>query len=433
MAINSSSPVAGALAAPAKISAAADAKSKVPGFAPGTPVYPPERLPPQPRGAAPQNPTPGPTANARPAVPTPAPAPAVAADAPATRAADPRAPLPANIAADLAATAAAATTPASTTAQPAASAQSLKPRPKPTTPPQSASPAALTAMAAPLINNNVPTESAQASEPADSAAPVAADATRGAAAVPVQIAADLAPGVAQFGSPRGPASGPISDAEADPASATPGAATATDPSALPAVARALAPPVKFSTAVAAPTDGDPQPRADDTSVSGGEAAPDPSVLGAAANPERMAAEPPAGSPPAVQTPVGASGWTEEVGTHVIWMAHQGISSASLRLQPEHLGPLEVRISLHDSTASVWFGANEPETRTALQAALPQLKEMFAAQGMTLTDAGVSREPPRDAHSAQRGTVPAALVPAAVEADARATLTSARRGLIDTYA
>lgn len=272
MAINSSSPVAGAAAAPAKISAAADAKSKAPGFAPGTPVYPPERLPPQPRGAAPQNPTPGPTANARPAVPVPAPALAVAADAPATRAADPRAPLPANIAADLAAT----TTPASTTAQPAASAQSLKPRPKPTTPPESASPTALTAMAAPLINHNAPTEGAQASEPAsepaDSAAPVAADPTRGAPAVPVQFAADLPPGLAQFGSPRGPASGPVSDAEADPAGATPGAAAATDLATLPAVARALAPPVKFSAAVAAPTDGDPQPRANDTSVSGGEAA-----------------------------------------------------------------------------------------------------------------------------------------------------------------
>jgi flagellar hook-length control protein FliK len=146
----------------------------------------------------------------------------------------------------------------------------------------------------------------------------------------------------------------------------------------------------------------------------------------------LADPPPAAAALPVQTPVGASGWTEEVGTHVIWMAHQGVSSASLRLQPEHLGPLEVKISLHDSTASVWFGANEPETRTALQAALPQLKEMFAAQGMMLTDAGVSRESPRDAQL-PRAATQSPSAPAAAVLESSAALPGVRRGLVDTYA
>ena len=92
--------------------------------------------------------------------------------------------------------------------------------------------------------------------------------------------------------------------------------------------------------------------------------------------------------------VGTSAWTDELGTKVTWMAQQGIQSVSLQLSPEHLGPLQVNISVHDGQASVWFGAAQPDTRAALQQSLPQLRQLFANQGLTLTDAGVSREPPR---------------------------------------
>jgi flagellar hook-length control protein FliK len=132
------------------------------------------------------------------------------------------------------------------------------------------------------------------------------------------------------------------------------------------------------------------------------------------------------------TAVGSSGWADEVGTHVVWMAHQGVTSASLRLQPEELGPLEVRISVHESAVSVWFGAREPATRSALEQALPQLKEMFSAQGFNLTDAGVSREPPRGALYSTRTPTTAASDTLTQDANGAAT-TPVPRGLIDTYA
>jgi flagellar hook-length control protein FliK len=168
----------------------------------------------------------------------------------------------------------------------------------------------------------------------------------------------------------------------------------------------------------------------------GDAVPDVSAFGADPTAGRATAEAATYSAPQLQTqtPVGASGWSDEVGGQVLWMAHQGITSASLRLEPEHLGPLEVRISLHDTSASVWFGAHEPETRAALQTALPQLKEMFASQGMTLTDSGVSRESPRDAQSGPHSFTHSTTVPAAPsDPQAPATPRSARRGLLDTYA
>ncbi len=45
-----------------------------------------------------------------------------------------------------------------------------------------------------------------------------------------------------------------------------------------------------------------------------------------------------------------------------------------------------------------FGASNPETRNALEQSLPRLREMFAAQGLTLGNANVSRDtPPATSH------------------------------------
>lgn len=138
----------------------------------------------------------------------------------------------------------------------------------------------------------------------------------------------------------------------------------------------------------------------------------------------------------LSSPVGSSAWTDELGTKVTWMAHQGIESASLQLSPEHLGPLQVSISVHNGQASVWFGAAQPDTRTALQQSLPQLRQLFANQGLTLADAGVSRESPRG-----QGRPTPTRGAAAVSAVAATSLESSPArgpiagglGLVDTYA
>src|SRR6202012_6018645 len=92
---------------------------------------------------------------------------------------------------------------------------------------------------------------------------------------------------------------------------------------------------------------------------------------------------------------GTGAWHEELGTQLTWMSNQGIETGSLKVSPEHLGPVEVQISVQNGDASVWFGANHADTRAALEQALPHLRQMFANQGLSLTDSGVSREPPRN--------------------------------------
>lgn len=135
---------------------------------------------------------------------------------------------------------------------------------------------------------------------------------------------------------------------------------------------------------------------------------------------------------AVNVPVGNAAWADEIGNRLTMMVEQGKHTASLRLSPEHLGPLEVRITMNDDKASVWFGAAHADTRSAIENALPRLREMFASQGLSLADAGVSREPPRQqanqsSQSSSSGDF------AAEGGDASAVSSSMRLGLLDTYA
>jgi flagellar hook-length control protein FliK len=137
----------------------------------------------------------------------------------------------------------------------------------------------------------------------------------------------------------------------------------------------------------------------------------------------------------VDAPVGTAAFDEELGGKITWMANQGLQSASLQLSPEHLGPVDVRISVQDGSATVSFNAMHADTRAALEQALPRLREMFATHGLTLTDASVSQQSPRG--QAQKQTV-AAIGAAGRESDEPnsatvASVASARLGLVDTYA
>jgi flagellar hook-length control protein FliK len=133
----------------------------------------------------------------------------------------------------------------------------------------------------------------------------------------------------------------------------------------------------------------------------------------------------------LRAPVGTPAWNDELGGRLTWMAANGRESASLRLSPENLGPLEVRISVQDGEAKVWFGATHADTRSALEQSLPRLREMFASQGLVLADSGVFRDAPRE-HASTHASSDA--TPTAEQTgDASVTsVTIAHAGLVDTY-
>jgi flagellar hook-length control protein FliK len=121
------------------------------------------------------------------------------------------------------------------------------------------------------------------------------------------------------------------------------------------------------------------------------------VVQAAASALRDAAPAAATFAPAHATlrePVGTARWAEEVGNHLVLMSVRGQQEGSLTLTPEHLGPVEVQISMNRDTANVWFGAQHADTRTALAEAMPRLRELLASSGLSLGQSGVSEQAPR---------------------------------------
>jgi flagellar hook-length control protein FliK len=92
----------------------------------------------------------------------------------------------------------------------------------------------------------------------------------------------------------------------------------------------------------------------------------------------------------LHSPVGSHQWATELGNKLTLLAGHETRSATLYMNPADLGPVQVRIDMNQNQdqASVWFTAEHADTRSALEQSLPRLREMFSAQGMSLTDAGV---------------------------------------------
>lgn len=186
-------------------------------------------------------------------------------------------------------------------------------------------------------------------------------------------------------------------------------------SAAPVVARSIddaaAPDVAAPT-VAAPAAAAPEPAADPAraleavlrDLAGTDAAPHKDVVTPPSGaidlptPRAPARDVPSRHAAPIQTPVAAQGWSDELAGRIAWIARDNLQSASIRLTPEHLGPLDVQISVRDGDAVITFGANHAETRAALEQSLPRLRELLAAQGIALTQANVSEHPARQDRS-----------------------------------
>jgi len=91
----------------------------------------------------------------------------------------------------------------------------------------------------------------------------------------------------------------------------------------------------------------------------------------------------------LQARVGSDAWEQQLGQKVVWMVAGGDQSASLTLNPPDLGPLQIVLNVSNDQASVSFMAAEPETRQALEDAMPKLRETMGEAGIQLGDTSVS--------------------------------------------
>ncbi|MCX7060891.1 MAG: flagellar hook-length control protein FliK [Gammaproteobacteria bacterium] len=77
-----------------------------------------------------------------------------------------------------------------------------------------------------------------------------------------------------------------------------------------------------------------------------------------------------------------------LGERLRWLREAGVQEARLQLHPRELGSVDIRIRIEGQGASVWFGAEHPGARAALEATLPQLRERLASEGLQLSQASV---------------------------------------------
>lgn len=93
----------------------------------------------------------------------------------------------------------------------------------------------------------------------------------------------------------------------------------------------------------------------------------------------------------IQANVHNKAWSRVLSSRVILMARDGIQQAEMKLNPANLGPLEVKLNMHNDQVNVTFIAHHAATRDALEQALPRLRESLLENGMELADADVSQQ------------------------------------------
>ena len=95
------------------------------------------------------------------------------------------------------------------------------------------------------------------------------------------------------------------------------------------------------------------------------------------------------SNPLISAPLASAGWQQQVGQQVVNMHLRQDNQIALRLHPAELGPLMVNLKMDEQAASLQFTSANPQVRAALEAAIPQLRELLAEQGIQLSDSNVS--------------------------------------------
>ena len=89
--------------------------------------------------------------------------------------------------------------------------------------------------------------------------------------------------------------------------------------------------------------------------------------------------------------VGSSEWGKALGQQVIHLSALDKQVAELQLNPPGLGPLKVTLSMSDQQMQAAFVSTHSSVRSAVEAALPQLRALLAESGISLGQTSVGAE------------------------------------------
>jgi flagellar hook-length control protein FliK len=283
-----------------------------------------------------------------------------------------------------------------------------------------------------ITGSNTKTASKRSSSSADVAPNPAMLAGMGVLLAPAQSPAVVLAGTDTSGSDE---SEPIDDA-ADTSAAAAGSSDT--PDATPQVSRVAADAVgsALSTLNLANAGNEPQganrsAAADPASAAGSSAASGVAALADLARALPNTQTQSSGTERSIAVPITDPNWSHAVAAQVQLVAASNTQSATLKLSPEHLGPVEVHIDVQSSQVNVSFSAAHAETRSALEQSVPVLRAMFAQSGLTLGQASVQAETRPGSQSFKSRNQ--ALTDAAVEPAPIVSSTVHGVGLIDEYA
>lgn len=92
----------------------------------------------------------------------------------------------------------------------------------------------------------------------------------------------------------------------------------------------------------------------------------------------------------MQSSVGSPSFGQELSQQVTWLGGQDVKEARIRLHPEDLGELDVKVSVKQDHVDVAFIAQHPQAVHAVQQTLSQLDSMLAHHGLSLGQAQVGQ-------------------------------------------
>jgi flagellar hook-length control protein FliK len=95
--------------------------------------------------------------------------------------------------------------------------------------------------------------------------------------------------------------------------------------------------------------------------------------------------------PALAKPLSHPEWNKDLGDRIVWMNNRAIPTAEIKMNPQHLGPISVRIDVNqDHQANIVFTAQHAVVREAIEASIPKLREMMGAQQLDLVNVNISQ-------------------------------------------
>ncbi|SMB38959.1 Flagellar hook-length control protein [Serratia proteamaculans] len=95
--------------------------------------------------------------------------------------------------------------------------------------------------------------------------------------------------------------------------------------------------------------------------------------------------------PQLNAQLGSPEWQQALNQQVLMFHRNGQQSAELRLHPQELGALQITLKLDDNQAQLHIASAHGQVRSAVEAAMPQLRHALAESGINLGHSSVGGE------------------------------------------